>query len=54
MNDPDLQNGEEGPPRCTRLSLAETKQLICDWLDAKGRFLAEQKAAALSEPRARQ
>ena len=44
-NDPDLQNGEEGPPRCTRLSLAETKQLILDWLEAKRRFRADQEAS---------
>ena len=45
MKDPDLQNGEEGPPRCTRLTLAETKQLILDWLAAKKRFLAAQEAS---------
>jgi len=44
MKDPDLQNGQEGPPRCTRLTLAETKQLILDWLEAKKRFLADQEA----------
>ena len=45
MKDPDLQNGEEGPPRCTRLSLAETKQLILDWIEAKRRFVADQEAS---------
>ena len=50
MKDPDLQNGEEGPPRCTRLSLAETKQLILDWLEAKRRFLSEQKKEAAAQP----
>ena len=45
MKDPGLQNGEAGPPRCTRLSLAETKQLILDWLKAKKRFLADQEAS---------
>lgn len=45
LKDPELQNGEEGPPRCTRLSLAETKQLILDWLEAKRRFLADQEAS---------
>ena len=54
-NDPDLQNGEEGPPRCTRLSLAETKQLILDWLEARERFLMEQrKSTAQHDPDARQ
>lgn len=50
-NDPDLQNGEEGPPRCTRLSLAEAKQLILDWLEAKKRFLMEQKEATAQNAR---
>ena len=45
MKDPDLQNGAEGPPRCTRLTMAETKQLILDWLEAKRRFLADQEAS---------
>ena len=51
MKDPDLQNGEEGPPRCTRLSLAETKQLIQDWLEAKERFVAEQEQATAQSAR---
>ena len=45
MKDPDLQNGEEGPPRCTRLTLAEARQLILDWLEAKKRFRADQEAS---------
>lgn len=44
-NDPDLQDGAEGPARCTRLTLAETKQLILDWLEAKRRFRAAEKNA---------
>lgn len=44
-NDSDLQNGEEGPPSCTRLSLAETKQLILDWLEARERFFVAQELA---------
>jgi hypothetical protein len=52
MNDPDLQEDDaQGPRRCIRLSLAETKQLILDWLEAKKRWYAQkqQQAPTVSE-----
>src|SRR5262245_22735502 len=42
MWDPNLEDEDaEGPPRCTFLTLAEAKQLILDWLEAKKRWCAE-------------
>lgn len=43
MSDPNVDEGDdaEGPPRCTFLTLKETKQLILDWVEAKRRWYAE-------------
>ncbi len=42
MFDPDFdEDKEEGPRRCTFLTLQEAKQLILDWLEAKQRWYAE-------------
>lgn len=34
---------ERGPPARTEITLAETKQLILDWLEAKKRWYAEHR-----------
>lgn len=47
MRDFDLEEHETlGPRSCTRLGLAETKQLILDWVEARKRWYAQKDAAA--------
>ena len=48
MQDLSLGDNEEaeGPPRCIFVTLAEAKQLILDWLEAKQRWYAERRRAA--------
>lgn len=50
MQDLSLGNNEEaeGPRRCIFVTLAEAKQLILDWLDAKQRWYAERRRLAVN------
>jgi hypothetical protein len=41
---------ERGPPARTELTLAEAKQLILDWLEAKRRFYAEPGTPEVKPP----
>ena len=41
---------ERGPPARTELTLAELKQLLLDWLEAKRLFYAERRPDAAQSP----
>lgn len=49
MSDDEVDGAEVlGPRNCTRLSLAEAKQLILDWLEAKEKWYAQNDATTAS------